>query len=422
MAKIKRSDGAQQPAGQTQTFRREQAADSARQAAAAVPQQPSSPRQDSFGTARAPHQTQRIKRSHINSALNANAAAAQRTQAYAAADTTPRAAAATAPRPVQETGQAPAAAEPAQSARKEQQAAEISNNVYHAILAQEQQNASAEPAAPARPRKKSADRSGRNAGGAADRGGKKSSGWVYNLLMVVFGAVFLISGGMLVNRLMQDRQSEDAFSGVAALIETPAPDGSAAAPEDNAAKFARLKEKNEDFEGWIAIEGTNLNYPVMYHPSEIDYYLRKDFYKNYSNYGTPYIDEKCTLDPLSNNIIIYGHNMKTGTIFGCLTEYKKESYYEEHPFIQFDTMAGDGKYRVYAAFAIDVVTDTSFPYNTYVDMDEAAFNEFVAECKRRSAVDSGYTPAYGDQLLTLSTCEYSTSDGRFVVCAYKVEE
>ncbi|MGN0976270.1 MAG: class B sortase [Gemmiger sp.] len=250
-------------------------------------------------------------------------------------------------------------------------------------------------------------------------GNKAKSDRIYNLLIAAFSVVFLVSAGMLGYRFWQDKQSEDAFSDVAALIATPAPGDPQ--PEDNSEKYAGLKAKNEDFAGWLKIEGTNLNYPVMYHPGSVDYYLRRDFYGEYSNYGTPYIDEKCTLDPMSNNIIIYGHNMKTGTIFGCLTEYKKAAYYQEHPTIQFDTLAADGTYEVYAAFAIDVVTDTSFLYNTYTDMDETSFNEFVSECKRRSDVESGITPVYGDQLLTLSTCEYSTDNGRYVVCARRVE-
>ena len=135
----------------------------------------------------------------------------------------------------------------------------------------------------------------------------------------------------------------------------------------------------------------------------------------------PYLDEDCTLtaDARSTNLIIYGHHMKSGTVFGSLTNYKKASYYDEHPTIEFDTLYGDGTYEVFGAFAIDVVTG-DFPYNTYIDMDETTFNEFVDQVKQRSDVDSGITPVYGDQLLTLSTCEYSTDNGRYVVCARKI--
>ena len=170
------------------------------------------------------------------------------------------------------------------------------------------------------------------------------------------------------------------------------------------------------------IDGTNLDFPVMYAPDNKDFYLRHDFNNAYSVYGVPYLDEQTTLgaNAESDNLIIYGHNMKTGTIFGCLTEYRKADYYQEHPFIEFDTVYGDAKYEVFGAFTIDVVNDTSFIYNQYIDMDEDTYNRYVDQVISRSDVDSGIRPAYGEQLLTLSTCEYSSANGRYVVVARRV--
>ena len=97
-------------------------------------------------------------------------------------------------------------------------------------------------------------------------------------------------------------------------------------------------------------------------------------------------------------------------------------YYQEHPFIEFDTVYGDAKYEVFGAFTIDVVNDTSFIYNQYIDMDEDAYNRYVDQVISRSDVDSGIRPAYGEQLLTLSTCEYSSANGRYVVVARRVSD
>lgn len=252
---------------------------------------------------------------------------------------------------------------------------------------------------------------------------KKRSGSdiLYTIAIVIFALIFLVCAGLLVKRLIDDRQTENEFSALSDLIDETAEPASEG--ETNADKFARLVERNPEFIGWISIEDTNLDFPVMYSPTRADFYLRHDFEGEYSNYGVPYLDEDCTLtaEDRSENLIIYGHNMKTGTIFGSLTGYKEASYYSEHPNIEFDTLYGDGTYEVFAAFAIDVVSDTSFAYNTYIDMDETTFDEFVDEVKRRSDVDSGITPEYGDELLTLSTCEYSSSNGRYVVCARRVE-
>ena len=254
---------------------------------------------------------------------------------------------------------------------------------------------------------------------------KKASDFLYTIAMLVFAAIFLVSGGLLVKRFADDKKTESEFSDLQSMIDTDATPIPEEKQDDevvsNSAKFAALKEQNADFMGWISIEGTNLDFPVMYAPDNKDYYLKHDFKNQYSIYGVPYLDEKTTLgaNKQSDNLIVYGHNMKTGTIFGSLTEYKKASYYQAHPYIEFDTLYGDAKYEVFAAFAIDVVQDTSFPYNQYVDMDEDTYTQFVDEVIRRSDVDSGIRPAYGEQLLTLSTCEYSSANGRYVVVARK---
>nr|WP_308631577.1 class B sortase [uncultured Gemmiger sp.] len=260
----------------------------------------------------------------------------------------------------------------------------------------------------------------------APKAKRRRSSIGYTVAMIFFGAVFLVSAGLLVKRFLDDRKTENEFASLQAMIDTTAttdtqdPTGESVNP--NGAKFAALRDKNSDFIGWISIDGTNLDFPVMYAPTNKDFYLRHDFNKEYSIYGVPYLDEKTTLgaNAESDNLIIYGHNMKTGTIFGCLTGYKKVDYYQQHPSIEFDTVYGDAQYEVFAAFAIDVVNDTSFVYNQYVDLDAESYIAYVEEVCRRSDVDTGIRPAYGEQLLTLSTCEYSTDNGRFVVVARRV--
>ena len=243
----------------------------------------------------------------------------------------------------------------------------------------------------------------------------------YNVAILVCLAVFLVSGGLLLKRYFDDRRSESEFAALESLIDSDAP--AADGEETNSAKFAALRDQNSDFIGWISIEDTKLDFPVMYAPNNKDFYLRHDFNKEYSVYGVPYLDEKTTLgaNDQSENLVIYGHNMKTGTIFGCLTGYKEAGYYQQHPYVQFDTVYGDGTYEVFAAFSIDVAADTSFVYNQYVDMDEETYDTYVEEVISRSDVDTGIRPVYGEQLLTLSTCEYSSDNGRYVVVARRVD-
>ena len=185
-------------------------------------------------------------------------------------------------------------------------------------------------------------------------------------------------------------------------------------------KYQPLYEQNNDMVGWIFIEGTEVNYPVMQTPDNPDYYLKHSFEKKWSDYGVPYVDEGCTVGT-SNNLVIYGHNMKNGSMFNGLVQYKSKEFFETHPIICFDTIDAPGQYQVVAAFCYNTNKE-SFKYNKHTDMDEAEFAEYVSNCKKRSIYDTGISAEYGDMLITLSTCEYTYTNGRFVVVAKKIVE
>ncbi len=183
-------------------------------------------------------------------------------------------------------------------------------------------------------------------------------------------------------------------------------------------KYSELYNLNHDFIGWISIDGTAINYPVMQTIDNPNYYLKRDFEKTYSDYGVPYIDEKCAVD-LSANTVIYGHNMKNGSMFSDLVNYTEKSYFDAQPIITFNTLYGFGKYQIIAAFPFDTNNET-FCYNDFADGTEEQFNDYVAQCMARRAYDTGYSAQYGDKLITLSTCEYTHQNGRFVVVAKKL--
>lgn len=193
---------------------------------------------------------------------------------------------------------------------------------------------------------------------------------------------------------------------------------SAAEAELAQEKYGALFEQNNDFVGWISIDETSIHYPVMQTPDNPDYYLKHGFDKAYSNYGVPYIDEGCA-PGLSNNIVIYGHHMNDGTMFADLCGYADRGFYEGHKTIRFDTLSGFGEYEVVATFRFNTNRDT-FRYNEYTNMDEAEFAEFLENVRARALYDTDMEVEYGDTLLTLSTCEYTYKNGRFVVVAKKV--
>lgn len=174
------------------------------------------------------------------------------------------------------------------------------------------------------------------------------------------------------------RRSAEDFDALAQLVadtpqapeQTPAPGTELPEEPKNEAeaayaKYAELYALNNDFVGWIAIDGTNLDYPVMQTVNSPDYYLKHSFEKTYSDYGVPYVDEACAVDQ-SNNIVIYGHHMKNKTMFSSLVNYANKAYFDEHPVIRFDTLFGFGEYRVIAAFSFDTNNET-FRYNEYTD-------------------------------------------------------
>lgn len=183
-----------------------------------------------------------------------------------------------------------------------------------------------------------------------------------------------------------------------------------------------LHEKNPDCVAWITIEGTVIDYPVMYRPSQKNYYLHRDFNGNHASAGALFIAENCDPDD-SDNVIIYGHHMNSGKMFAALNKYKKQSYYEEHKRIVYETLNGQETYEVMFAFTTPVYTGHDFEYYAFSKANSAEeYDAYISACRERALYDTGVTAQYGDKLLTLSTCEYSQKNGRMVVVARKTNE
>lgn len=197
-----------------------------------------------------------------------------------------------------------------------------------------------------------------------------------------------------------------------------------AAKEDAAQKaerIAQLFEQYPEMAAWISIEGTTLDYPVMQTPDKPNYYLRRDMQGEYDLYGVPYMNEACNLQD-SDNLIIYGHSMDNGDMFGSLLKYSSAAYCEEHPVISLRTREGPRQYTVLGAFITDVTPETgdSFAYNDFINAaDQAAYEDYIQNVLARAYYRTDTGAVYGAQLLTLSTCEYTLPDGRFVLVAVR---
>ncbi|GKH48388.1 nicotinamide-nucleotide amidohydrolase family protein [Anaerotruncus massiliensis (ex Togo et al. 2019)] len=235
-------------------------------------------------------------------------------------------------------------------------------------------------------------------------------------------AAYLVSfyGGSAKNR-SQNEEIAKAYSAALGIED----DGNIEVPDGYPAgyqkKFANLYQINEDVAGWLSIDGTQVNYPVV-HYIDNSYYLRRDFYRKDNKYGIPWLEANDSMEPQSDNYIIYGHNMTDGQMFGELMKYKGASgtkdfanptagieYLREHPVISFDDVYRDNDYKIMAVFITNAkeAYGPIFYYNTYLDLgDQATFNTFVDEITSRSYYSSNVDVQFGDKFLMLSTCSY----------------
>lgn len=189
-------------------------------------------------------------------------------------------------------------------------------------------------------------------------------------------------------------------------------------------KLEELQKENNEIIGWIEIEGTNINYPVL-QANNNDFYLTHNYKKEKAPSGSLFLDKNFDLENVSSNYLIYGHRNKQGLMFEDLLKYAKESFYKDHKTIKFTTNKEDAVYEILAVFYSKVYYKSEkdvFRYYYFVNANnEAEYNEFINEAKKASIYDTGVTAQYGEQLLTLSTCEYSQEDGRFVIVAKKIK-
>lgn len=191
-------------------------------------------------------------------------------------------------------------------------------------------------------------------------------------------------------------------------------------------KFKDLYLQNSDFIGWIKIDNTPIDYPVMYTPDDEQFYIHRDFDKNYSFGGCIFAGLGTDVGRPSDNIITYGHHMIDSSMYHDIDKYEDEKYYKEHKYIRFDSLYQTGTYEVIAAFRTEVHAKEEnyqgFEYWKFVNAgDEKEYDDFVNNCKSLTPYKIDTSAEYGDQLITLSTCAYHTVNGRFVVVAKRMD-
>ena len=272
---------------------------------------------------------------------------------------------------------------------------------------------------------------------------KKTGRLIRNVSLVMVGIFTAFLVLFLLRETLLEKRSRDQIrrlqETVAApeenteiLTERPVTGETGEIPEvrtgENASRLSHyqlLYQENNDFCGWLRIPETEIDYPVMYREGDNDYYLSHDFYGQEDKNGLLVLDKRCDPTGPMEHLLIHGHNMKSGLMFGGLKEYKEEAYYKSHPQIWYDTLYHEYTYTVAAVFLSTVrAEDTeNFDFYDYIRIEsEEDFNRYVEGAKAAALYETGKTPEYGDCLLTLSTCDYTKEDGRLVLLAYRKQE
>lgn len=270
---------------------------------------------------------------------------------------------------------------------------------------------------------------------------KKGSA-VIKLLIVVFSAVFLVSAGVLawelvVNPYLADQNAEEIQE---IFIEAGGlPDG-AAEPEDGAQggvddarrveAVQKLQAINPDICGWLRIENTNINYPVLTPPEgDPEYYLYRNYKKEDSKYGSVFLDASCAVS--GDYQLVHGHSMQDGRMFWSLIGFGSAETVKQSPVIRYDTYEEAGDWKIISVFKTntDAAQGELFDYQSvwggsYVAVEGNNPNkmQFLYEIMKRSMVDTGVDLNEDDKILLLSTCSYEYEGFRTVVVARKVRE
>lgn len=212
-------------------------------------------------------------------------------------------------------------------------------------------------------------------------------------------------------------------------VEPPPQEETVQEPPTVLPEYVSLLEQNPDMVGWITIADTVVDYPVVQFPDSSDpdsntYYLKHNFSREEDSNGCIFLDARNSLENNDNNLILYGHNMRSGMMFGELKEYQEEEYLKSHPQIEFHTLYEKRKYDIIAVCLSKVgyQDEAGFRYYNFLNAgNQQEFNEFKEYVEKMNIYGDSVDMQYGDQLLTLSTCNNYIEDGRLFLVARRVE-
>lgn len=298
---------------------------------------------------------------------------------------------------------------------------------------------------------------------------RKMPRWMYFTLLAIFGSAFLLGAVYVGGYLWQTGSAEQEYEDLADIYlqENSRPTGTtqstdptppptegttptAPAEPTMLPNMQKLYELNNDTVGYIHFptDAVKISYPVMQSPYDEDFYLTHKFDRSPNvevAIGCPYVPLSCNVNTPTDNVIIYGHYLRTGGMFGPLGQYVDKEFWEKNQTFYFDTLYERHTYQIFAVFKtaarqrLKDGTPYGYPYHKQINFEtEEAFDKFISDIKGAAFDTGGYvgwscfktdiTPQYGDKLVCLSTCEYSIKDpytnewdGRLVIMAYRID-
>lgn len=250
---------------------------------------------------------------------------------------------------------------------------------------------------------------------------------IYFGAVILFLGIFLFAGWKLLQIGAEYRRGVKEYEDLAQYVEIPTETTKATKPAQVEATapteeipleaeevwpvvdFVALQTINPDVVGWIYIEGTKVNYPIVQGANN-DQYLYRLISGEYNSSGSIFLDSGASELFLSRNNSIYGHNMKNGSMFAAMMGYKDQEFFEEHPVALLLTPTKNYKVHLFSAYVTDAWADA-----WQISFDDASYEKWLDKLQRKSYFAADVVPTIADCVLTFSTCTYETDDARFVV-------
>lgn len=233
---------------------------------------------------------------------------------------------------------------------------------------------------------------------------------IIRIIQIILIVVIVVFTYQIIKIYVQDKDEQESYAKIQKKFKTLSNEHqSSVRPQ-----FESLEKINKDIVGWIQLEGTSLNYPILQGKTNHEY-LNLDFEREQRRKGSIFMDYRNSLNPLDKNTVIYGHHIGDQTMFDVLDDYLKQSFYDKHKSIHFDTKYGKYQLQIFSAFK---TTSNDNYIQTTFDNDEQ-FKAFLLKTKKRSLIKTNVEVNEGDKIVTLSTCEdaFRQTAGRIAVVA-----